>query len=80
MIFSFKNLSRDTLLSSDSTSLSGSKSDNLLFSSLGNSLFLFSDNQLNVRWRGFVLVDSTVGSVSSSSLLWSVVDLNVGNV
>lgn len=31
-------------------------------------------------WRRFVLVDSTVGSESSSSLLWSLVDLDVRNV
>lgn len=31
-------------------------------------------------WRGLVSVNSTVGSVSSSSLLWGLVDLDVGNL
>lgn len=74
------NLSSDSLLSSQSTSLSGGQSSNLLFRSLFNSFFLFSNDQFDVRWRRFVFVNSTVSSEGSSSLLWSLVNLNVRDV
>lgn len=73
-------LSRDTLLESQSTLLSGVQSDLLGVVGLSNLLVLLGDNELNVRWRRLVGVDSTVGSVGSSSLLRSLVDLDVGDL
>lgn len=73
-------LSRNTLLESQSTLLSGVQSNLLGVVSLSNLLVLLSDNKLNVRWRRLVSVDSTVGSVGSSSLLWSLVHLDVGDL
>lgn len=80
MIIKFSNLSSDTLLSSNSTSLSGRQGNSLLFNSLLDVFFSFSNNQFDVRWGGFVLVNSTVSSEGSSSLLWSLVYLDVRNV
>lgn len=72
--------SSKTLLVGQLTDLSGVQSDLLWLSSLGNLLLLLGDNKLNVRWRGLVCINSTVSSVSSSSLLWSLVDLDVGDL
>lgn len=65
---------------SQSTSLSGVQSRLHLLHGLGNLLLFLSDNEFNVRWVGQVGVGSTVSSVSSSSVLWSLVDLDVGDL
>jgi len=47
--------------------------------SLLDDLILLGDNDLNVGWVGHVWVNTTVGTVCASSLLWCLVDLDVGN-
>lgn len=73
-------LGSNALLESQSASLSRVQSDLLVLRSLGNGLLVLSDNELNVRRRRLVGVHSTVGSVSSSSHLGSLVDLDVGDL
>lgn len=72
--------SSNALLVGQSTLLSGVQSWGLGLLSLGDLLLLLSDDELDVRWRGLVGVDSTVGSVGSSSLLRSLVHLDVGDL
>lgn len=73
-------LSTDTLQVSQSTSLSGVQSWLDLVGGLSNLLLFLRDNEFNVRWVGQVGVRSTVSSVSSSSVLWSLVDLDVSDL
>lgn len=67
-------------MESQSTLLSSVQSDLLRVFSLSDFLGLFGDNKFDVRWGGLVSVNSTVSSESSSSLLWSLVDLDVGDL
>jgi len=46
---------------------------------LHDGLILLGDDDFDVAWVGHVWVDSTVGTVCSPSLLWSLVDLDVGD-
>lgn len=72
--------SSDTLLSNQSALLSGVQSKLLVILGLLDSLGLLGDDQLNVGWGRLVGVNSTVSSVSSSSLLGGLVDLDVRNL
>lgn len=45
--------------------------------SLCNGLISFRQDQLYVAWVAHIWIDSTMGSVCSSSLLWCLVDLDV---
>jgi len=47
--------------------------------SLLDDLILLRDDDLDVGWVGHVWVDTTVSTVCASSLLWCLVDLDVGN-
>jgi hypothetical protein len=48
--------------------------DNLLIISTGNNFILFSENNLDVRGRGHERVDSTVSTVSTTTVLGSLVN------
>ena len=71
-------------LSTGKTSVTGQLTsielDNLLVISTGNNLILFSENNLNVRGRRHEGVDSTVSTVSTTTVLGSLVNNNAGNV
>jgi hypothetical protein len=60
--------------------LTSIKLDNLLVISTGNNLILFSENNLDVRGRRHERVDSTVSTVSTTTVLGSLVDDNAGDV
>ena len=47
------------------------------FGFFGNSLFTFGQDHFDVAWVAHERIDSTVGSVGSSSVLWSLVDGDV---
>ncbi|KAH3665763.1 hypothetical protein OGAPHI_003951 [Ogataea philodendri] len=55
------------------------QSDFLIILGLLNNSILLGQDELDVGWRRLVSVDSTVCSESSSSLFWSLVDLDVGD-
>lgn len=71
------HLGGDSLLGSDSASLSRRDMGQRGLLGLGNLLGGLGENELNVGRRRLVGVDSTVGSVGSSSLLGGLVDLDV---
>lgn len=73
-------LSTDTLQVGQSTSLSGVQSWLDLVGGLSDLLLLLRDNEFDVRWVGQVGVGSTVSSVGSSSVLRSLVHLDVGDL
>lgn len=73
-------LSRNTLQVGQSTSLSGVQSWLDLVGGLSDLLLFLRDNEFDVRWVRQVGVRSTVGSVSSSSVLRSLVHLDVGDL
>jgi hypothetical protein len=53
--------------------------NNLLVSSTGNSFFLLGEDNLDVRRRRHERVDSTVSTVSTTTVLRGLVDNNAGN-
>ena len=71
-------------LSASKTSVTGQLTsielDNLLVISTGNNLILFSENNLDVRGRRHERVDSTVSTISTTTVLGSLVDNNAGDV
>lgn len=72
-------LSSSQSLASQSALLSRVDSELLVLLGLLDNVLLLGDDQLNVRGRRLVGVDSTVSSVSSSSHLGGLVDLDVGD-
>ena len=71
-------------LSASKTSVTGQLTsvelDNLLVISTGNNLILFSENNLDVRGRRHERVDSTVSTISTTTVLGSLVDDDAGDV
>jgi hypothetical protein len=71
-------------LSTGKTSVTGQltsvKLDNLLVISTGNNLILFSEDNLDVRGRRHERVDSTVSTISTTTVLGSLVDNDAGDV
>jgi hypothetical protein len=53
--------------------------NNLLVSSTRNGLFLLGEDHLDVRRRGHERVDSTVSTVSTTTVLGGLVDNNAGD-
>lgn len=68
-----------TLLSELSSLLARVQSNNLGLRSLLNLLISLSDVDLDVRGAGLVSVDTTMSTVSTTALLRSLVDLDVGD-
>jgi hypothetical protein len=71
-------------LSASKTSVTGQltsvKLDNLLVISTRDNLILFSEDNLDVRGRRHERVDSTVSTVSTTTVLGSLVNNNAGDV
>jgi len=76
------NLCGSDGLSSQTGLLADVETGNLLLLgllSLLDNLILLGNNDLDVGWVGHVWVDTSVGTVCASSLLWCLVDLDVGD-
>jgi hypothetical protein len=60
--------------------LTSVKLDNLLVIRTGNDLILFGEDNLNVRGRTHERVDSTVSTVSTTTMLGGLVDNDAGDI
>jgi hypothetical protein len=73
-----------TYLSTSKTSVTGQltsvKLNNLLVISTRNNLILFSEDNLDVRGRGHERVDTTVSTVSTTTVLGSLVNNDAGDI